>query len=148
MKRCRLDANVLLRFLRNDDPVQSPQAQSLLVRAQKGELHLAISVLTVAEVFYALRASYKQSRLVAAKALLELVQTGVIEVEHEQLLASALERVSAANVDFGDAMLAAEAAAAGDEVASFDRDFTRFPDIKMYAWHDPGEEAKETAAET
>ncbi|MGI8604455.1 MAG: PIN domain-containing protein [Verrucomicrobiales bacterium] len=141
MKRCRLDANVLLRFLRNDDPVQSPQARSLLVRAQKGEIHLAMSVLTLAEVFYALRASYKQPRRAAAAALLRLVQTGAIEIEQEQLLASALESVITANVDLGDAMLAAEAAASGDEVATFDRDFTRFPDIQRHVWRDLKAEA-------
>jgi len=134
MKRCRLDANVLLRFMRNDDPVQSPQARSLLIRAKKGELQLAISVLTVAEVFYALRASYKLPRAMAAEALLRLLQTGAIEVEQEHLLDLALERVIAANVDFGDAMLAAEAVAAGDEVASFDKDFSRFSDVQRYVW--------------
>jgi predicted nucleic-acid-binding protein len=134
MKRCLLDANVLLRFLRNDDPVQSPQARSLLLRGQKGELQLAMSVLTCAEVFYALRVSYKLARPAAAEALLRLLQSGVIEVAQEQVLGAALQRVIAANVDLGDAMLAAEAAVSGEEVASFDRDFARFPDIRCHVW--------------
>lgn len=134
MKRCLLDANVILRFLRNDDPVQAPQARALLVRAQRGDVDLAVSILTLAEVFYALRTSYKLSRPAAADALVGLLRTGVLEVERQEVIAAALARVSSANVDLGDAMLAAEAAASGDEVASFDRDFNRFPEIKRHVW--------------
>lgn len=83
MDRCHLDANVLLRFLRNDDPKQSPQAGRLLKRAQDGKTALVVSVLTIAEVFYALRASYKLARAATADVLLQLLQTGVCEVERE-----------------------------------------------------------------
>ncbi len=134
MNCCRLDANVLLRFLRDDDVVQSVQARTLLASAQKGEVNLAASVLTMAEVFYALRASYGFSRSEAAELLTRVLRTDVIDVERAETVANALERVQHANVDFGDAMLAAEAAATRDEVATFDRDFERFPDVKRYAW--------------
>lgn len=136
MKCCRLDANVLLRFLRDDDAVQSPQARTLLAQAQAGKLVLAASVLTVAEVFYALRTSYGMARGDAARLLAQVVKAGVIAVEREEQVAEALMRVEQTNVDFGDAMLATEAAAGGEEVATFDRDFDRFPDVTRYAWVD------------
>ena len=46
-----------------------------------------------------------------------------------------LARVKTANVDFGYAYLAAEAALNGAEVASFDEDFARYPEV---CWHRPG----------
>lgn len=134
MPRCHVDANVLLRFLRNDDAKQSPQAGRLLSRAQQGKITLLVSALTIAEVFYALRASYKLPRAATAEVLAQLLRTGACEVEHEALLMAALERVISANVDLGDAMLAASAATSGDPVATFDGDFGRFTDIKLYAW--------------
>lgn len=136
MKRCLLNANVLLRFMRNDDPVQSPQARQLLLRAQRGEVRLACTVLTCAEVFYALRASYQVARPVAAEALLQVMASGVLEMEQQSLLVDALHRVVAHNVDLGDAVLAAQAAISGDEVATFDQDFNRFADVRRHAWTD------------
>ncbi|WP_052361421.1 PIN domain-containing protein [Geminisphaera colitermitum] len=134
MKTWLLDANGILRFLRNDDAVQSPQSKKLLERANAGEVRLLISVLTVAEVFYALRASYKMTRPAAAQVLMRFVLTGVAEVEREDVLLDALQRVVSANVDLGDAVLAVEAVRHGEGVASFDKDFSRFTDVKRYPW--------------
>ncbi|MDX6767450.1 MAG: PIN domain-containing protein [Candidatus Methylacidiphilales bacterium] len=134
MKRLHLDANVILRFLRNDEPVQSAQARQLFTRAERRELDLAVSVLTLAEAFYALRASYKIPRPAAARLLANLLQTGIFLVEKEPLVLDALERVESKNVDFGDAMLAAEAFAEGVAIASFDLDFKRFKEVKLHSW--------------
>ena len=95
---------------------------------------MAVSVLTMAEVFYALRASYKVSRPAAAELLSNLLRTGVLEIEREAILADALARTIAANVDLGDAVLAARAAASGDTIATFDQDFVRFPDVRCHQW--------------
>ena len=130
MKRCHVDANVLLRFLRNDDPRQSPAARRLLAAAQSGEVTLVLSAVTVAEVCYALRASYRLPRP-AAHLLADLLQAGVFELEDEPPVLDALARMARANVDFGDAYLAARAAASREPVATFDGDFAKFPDIKV-----------------
>ena len=134
MIRQLVAANVLLRFLRNDDPVQSPRARALLARAQAGEVVLAVSVLTMAEVFYALRTSYRVPRPAAAELLSQLLRADVLEIEQEAILADALARTKAANVDLANAVLAAQAAASGDAIATFDRDFTRFPDVRCHQW--------------
>jgi predicted nucleic acid-binding protein len=135
METLLLDANVLLRFLRDDDPVQAPAARGLLLDGRDGKVVLRLTTITIAEVFYALRASYKLPRKECARVLAELVRTGVFEMENETLVLATLGRVEAANVDFGDAYLAAEASASGAGVASFDEDFGRFADVR---WHRPG----------
>jgi predicted nucleic acid-binding protein len=132
MKRVHLDANVVLRFLRDDDPRQSPAARRLIGEANVGKITLALAVVTVAEIFYALRASYKLPRPEIAELLNSLVRSGVFEVEHETRLHDALARVQAANVDFGDAWLAATAAEAGEPVATFDDDFATFADVQRH----------------
>ncbi|HEY2880942.1 MAG TPA: hypothetical protein VGJ15_00880, partial [Pirellulales bacterium] len=65
-KRYQLDANVLLRFLRNDHPRWSPRAARLIEQANRGDVELQVLSVTVAEVFYALKTSYKVSRRLAA----------------------------------------------------------------------------------
>lgn len=134
MKRVHLDANVLLRFLRDDDPVQSPQARDLIARGKDDWLQLVLSVLTLAETFYALRNPYKLSRAEAAILLSSLVETTVFKMEEEEIIMDALARTRSANVDFGDAVLAATAASASESVATFDADFRRFKDLKLHRW--------------
>ncbi len=130
--RIRLDANVILRFLRNDDPNQSPAAARLFEKASAGTVNLFVAAVTINEVFFAMASFYKLSHSDAAKKLLPLVRAGVVEFEEEGCLVDALQRVISEGVDFGDAYLAASAAGANDLVASFDRDFRRFKDVKLY----------------
>ena len=132
MKRLHLDANVVLRFLRDDDVKQSAAARRLIGDASEGKAVLALSVVTVSEIFYALRAAYKLPRTETVALLDTLVRSGVFDVEHERRLLDALGRVRTANVDFGDAWLAASAKEAGEAVASFDQDFSKFADVDWY----------------
>ncbi len=125
----RLDANVVLRFLRNADARQSPAAAKLFARAKSAQVRLAISAVTIAEIFYVLARVYKQTRGDAAARLIPLIQSHVIEAEHRKRILDTLQRVIRANVDFGDAYLAATAVEGGDKVASFDADLQSFPDL-------------------
>lgn len=127
--RYHLDANVVLRFLRNDDTRQSPAAARLFANAKSGKTHLAISAVTVAEVFYVLARVYKHTRAAAAEKLIPLVHSDTLEVENRKRVLDALHRVTQANVDFGDCYLASTAAERGDRIASFDRDLQAFTDI-------------------
>jgi len=131
-QRIHLDANVILRFLRNDDPKQTQAAAKLFQKAASGKAALFVSAVTIGEVFYAFTSSYKLSQRDAAEKLLPFIRSGTVEVEHESSLVDALQKVSATGVDFGDAYLAATAASANDLVASFDHDFKKFKDAKLY----------------
>jgi predicted nucleic acid-binding protein len=134
MKRVHLDANVVLRFLRDDDPKQSPSARRLIGEANDGKVTLILSAVTTAEIFYVLRASYKLPRFEIAGLMVDLVRSGVIEVEHEVRVLDALGRVQTEHVDFGDAWLAATAAEAGEPVATFDEDFAGMARVQRHGW--------------
>ena len=132
MSRIHLDANVILRFLRNDHPIQSPAAARLFQKAASGKDVLFVSGVTINEVFFALASFYKLSHVETARLLLPFVRTGIAEFEHESCLVNALQRVMRENVDFGDAWLAAFATENQDLVASFDGDLKKFNDVKLY----------------
>ena len=136
IQRIRVDANVILRFLRRDNPKHSPLAARLFEKASKGQVRLFVSGVTMSEVFYAYTSFYKLTPAQTANNLIPFVQTGVVEFEDTNCLMDALKKVSIEDVDFGDAYLAAEAAPSGDLVASFDKDLKQFKDIKLYDLED------------
>lgn len=133
-KRVRLDANVLLRFLRNDDAKQSPLAARLFHRAEANEIQLLLSPVILLEVFYVMAGAYAMPRAQAAHILLTLISSKLVRCENVVIVADALRRITSQKVSFGDAFLAASAVHAGECVASFDRDLSGFPDVEAYDW--------------
>ena len=132
MKELLLDANVLVRFLVQDDPQQSPAATALFERAERREFLLHLDSLTVAEVLYVLVGRYRRSRIDVASALLTIIHNTGVETADAGLVTDALQRFAATDVDFADAWLAARAAQVGHAVASFDRDLDKFKDIRRF----------------
>jgi predicted nucleic acid-binding protein len=128
----RLDANVILRFLRNDDTKLSPEATNLFQKASLGKLSLYVTAVTLSEVFFALTSFYKLTHQKTAQILLPFIRSDVAEFEHGAWLVDAMERVIAHNVDFGDAYLAASAVSTNESVATFDRDFRKFKDVQLF----------------
>lgn len=129
-QRYHLDANVVLRFLRDDHPKHSPAAAKLFAGANSGRTQLYLSDVTAAEVFYVLARVYRLGNSGAAQKLIPLVQSDAVEIENRRRVMDTLQRSAAENVDFGDAYLAATAAERGDIVASFDQDMKVFKDIE------------------
>lgn len=130
MKELLLDANVLVRFLVQDDPKQSPAATALFAKAECGDVRLHLDALVVAETVYVLIGRYGRSRAEVASVLLALIQNAGIETMELDMVTDALQRFAAFNVDFSDAWLAARGARLHRPVASFDRDLDKFKDIK------------------
>ena len=130
-----LNANVVLRFLRQDHPEMSPAARALFQAASRGEASLLLDDAIVAEVVYVLQGPYKQARGDIAAALLALVRRApaVRALRSAAVLEDALGRYrDHAGVDFAAALLAALAAERGVPVASFDRDLDRFGDVTRF----------------
>ena len=132
MKAFLLDANVLVRFLVQDDPKQSAAATALFEKAERREIVLHLEALTVAETVYVLMGPYARSRGEVVNVLLAIIQNAGVETMDEDVVADALRRFAAFNVDFSDAWLAARAAQIGCGVASFDRDFDKFKDVRRF----------------
>jgi predicted nucleic acid-binding protein len=132
VKEFLLDANVLVRFLVQDDPKQSAAATMLFEKAERREVVLHLDALVVAEVVYVLIGRYGRSRAEVVSVLLAIIQNVGIETMEVEVVTDALQRFAVFNVDFSDAWLAARAAQLHRPVASFDRDFDKFNDIKRF----------------
>lgn len=132
-RRVNLDANVILRFLRNDDVRQSPRAAALFQLAQADdELELLVSPVTLLEVFYVLVRAYGLPRTEVAGLLGSLLGSGTVLCEDGGITLSALKLITSNQISFGDAYLAATALQAGEEIASFDQGMSAFKAVRHY----------------
>ena len=131
-QRVHLDANVILRFLRNDDPVQSPIAAALFTHAQSGNVELMLSPVTLAEVFYVLASAYGLPRPEVAKILQTFLSSGLASCEDRGVAEEALQRITTKKDSFGDAYLVATAAQAHENLATFDKGITSRKDLRVY----------------
>ena len=132
MKELLLDANVLVRFLVQDDASQSPAATALLESADRQECRLHLDGLAIAESVYVLVGHYRRNRKDVVGALLTLIQSSGVVTADADVVSDALRRFAAVNVDFAVAWLAARAARLGHDVASFGRDLDKFKDIRRF----------------
>lgn len=132
MKAGILDANVLLRFLLQDNPKQSAAATALFKKAEQGEVELQLPDVIVAEVTFVLEKVYRRTRIQIANALLDFMQNPGIKLQSSSILNDALLRYRNHPVDFPDALLVAISVGKKVNVVSFDRDFDRFPDVTRY----------------
>lgn len=132
MKEYLLDANVLVRFLVQDDPKQSAAATALFEKAERRELRLHLDGLAIAESVYVLIGRYGRSRADVVNVLLALIQNAGVETAEADVVTDALQRFGRVNVDFADAWLAARASRAHHPVASFDRNLDKFKDIERF----------------
>jgi predicted nucleic acid-binding protein len=131
-KRYLVDTNVLLRFLAGEPPLHAAAARKLFERAHAGEVVLDILPFIVAEAFYTLTSFYGMERKRAAERLSLVLQQRGLSVREARTVQAALARVQTSNVAFADAYLVANALEESLPVASFDRDFDKFKDVRRY----------------
>ena len=120
-----IDANVLLRYLTGDPQELADRARMLLERAERGELVLVLTPLTVAECVWVLKSFYKHPLVDIADALQRVLALDGLRTPGLGLVSDALSSMARHNVDFADAYLAEQGRAEGMDVATFDRDFRR-----------------------
>ena len=113
MAKVLVDANVILRYLINDDEDMAIESEMVI---KDGACTLPE---VLAEVVYVLRSVYKVERKEIADKLLEVLED--IEIEHHNVMIRAIEIFSNTNLDFVDCVLIAYHEVEGMEIFSFDK---------------------------
>lgn len=126
-----LDTNVILRYLLQDDPKQTRQA-NLIVDRQLSERNPGfISLVTVLEIVWVLRSLLKQNPSQIASHLENLLAADSLEVQNEQQVFDAVFDLKRGTGDFEDALIAALNAWAGcSHTLTFDRKAARLPHFR------------------
>ncbi len=127
-----LDTNVLVRYLAQDDPVQSPRATNLiehrLTEAEPG----FISVVAMVETAWVLERAYGLTAGEISVAIERTLQIDVLVVEHEQEVFTALNALKQGSFSFADALIAALGREAGcSHTATFDRKAARLVGFRL-----------------
>ena len=132
MKKYLLDTNVLLRFLLDDHAELSRAAAGLFQQAADGKCLLILTDLGIAEAVWVLTSYYKLERQKVAESLAKVIVKAGIQCPALEPVLDALARFKATNCDFFDCYLAAQAAASGVAIASFDKDSKKFEDASLW----------------
>jgi len=108
-----LDTNVLIRYLTQDDPVQSAKASEILERRLTPKNPGFVSVVAMAETVWVLERAYGLTAQEIATAVERLLQVEVLAIENEQEVFTAMVALKQGRGSFADALIAELGARAG-----------------------------------
>jgi len=124
-----IDTSVLIRYVTQDDPKQSRQANRLFESTLSESYPGYLSLLVLAEFHWVLRRRYGFAGVEIAEAIRRLLAVPTIVVDKSEVVEAAL--VDEAG-DFADRLIHYLGAAAGCErTLTFDRKFARLPGVEV-----------------
>jgi predicted nucleic-acid-binding protein len=116
------DTNVIVRYLTQDDPVQSPKATELIERGLTEEEPGFVSVVAIAETAWVLERVYGRTAEEIAAVIERMLEVEVLVVESEQEVFTAMIAVKEGRGSFADALIGALGARAGcSHTVTFDQ---------------------------
>lgn len=122
-----LDTNVLLRYIMQDDVMQSAQAESVINTLSRTEQGF-VSLVVVAELGWVLSYSFQLRRVDLHTVLVRLVNMPELKVENVRLFLQALRLFKTSSADLADCLIIGIAKNAGcSRTATFDRKAARLP---------------------
>ena len=109
-----LDTNVLVRYVTQDDPVQSAKASSL-IESFTATSPGFVSLVSVVELVWVLQSCYQCPKTQVVAVLETLLRTRELIIEHTELIWQAVRRFTTTKADFADCLIERCAHAAGCE---------------------------------
>ena len=117
-----LDSNILIRYLAQDDPIQSRKATELIERRLTEDAPGFLSVVAMVEAAWVLERAYGIADVDIAAAIERTLQADVLVVENEQEVFTAMIALKEGRGSFADALIAALGVRAGcSRTLTFDR---------------------------
>ena len=127
-----LDTNVLVRYLTQDDPVQSARATEIIERRLTAANRGFVSIVTMAEIVWVLDRAYRLTNKKITAAIERMLQVEVLLVENEQEVFAAMIALKQSQGAFADALIARLGAKAGcTHTLTFDRKAVRLPGFAL-----------------
>ncbi len=127
-----IDTNILVRYLTQDDPIQSPMATEIMESRISEEEPGFVSVVVTVETVWVLDRAYGFSDGEIAAALERILQADALVVESEQEVFAATMALKEGTGSFADALIGALAARAGcKRTLTFDKAALRLPGFEL-----------------
>jgi predicted nucleic-acid-binding protein len=130
-KRRLADTNLIVRYLVRDNAAQAAIAEKLFEASDRGDLVIEILPCVLAESVFVLESFYNRPRGDISAALKVLITSPGAEIDASEVHLDALDRYRKTSAHFVDCVVAATAVAEGVSVATFDRDFRKFSDVRV-----------------
>lgn len=123
-----LDTNVLVRFLLRDNLIQAEQAKAAIEDAVAGGKSIAVSLLTILETEWVLRACAKLSKVDVITTFRKLLEARDLQIELEEVLEAALYYYESSKADFADCLISSRYIDLKCEaMLTFDRNASKLP---------------------
>ena len=117
-----LDTNVVVRYLAQDDPIQSPKATQIFERRLTEREPGFISLVTMVETVWVLDTVYGLPDQEIAEAVERMLQADTLVVQNEQEVFTAMVALKSGRGSFADALVGALGIWAGcGSTLTFDR---------------------------
>jgi predicted nucleic-acid-binding protein len=127
-----LDTNILIRYLTQDDPVQSPKATEILQRRLTLKNSGFVSVVAMVETVWVLDRAYGLKAREIARAVERLLQVEVLAIENEQEVFTAMVALKQGRGSFADALIAELGMRAGcSRTLTFDQKAVRHSGFEL-----------------
>jgi predicted nucleic-acid-binding protein len=127
-----LDTNILVRYLTQDDPIQSARAAEILERRLTEKNMGFVSIVAMVEIVWVLDRAYGFSRQAIAATVERLLQVEVLMIENEQQVFSAMVALKQGRGSFADALIAELGTRAGcRSTLTFDRKAARLAGFEL-----------------
>lgn len=102
-----LDTNVLLRYLVQDDAMQSPRAAEIIERRLTQQDPGFVSLVSILEIAWVLASLFKRSREEVANHIEMILAADTLEVQNEQEVYQAVIALRSGSGTFEDALIGA-----------------------------------------
>jgi predicted nucleic-acid-binding protein len=127
-----LDTNILIRYITQDDPIQSAKATEIIENRFTRERPGFISLVTMAEVVWVLGSVYELPEREIADTVERMLQADSLMVQNEQQVFTAMVALRRGWGAFSDALIAAVGAWAGcDSTLTFDKKALRLSGFEL-----------------
>jgi predicted nucleic-acid-binding protein len=126
-----LDTNVVVRYIAQDDPIQSPMA-TRLIESLTGDERGYVGIVSVVELVWVLTECYALKKAELCNVLELLLRTKEIVVAHADTVWQALRMFKEGKADFADCLIERFAKDAGcDYTTTFDRDAAKHCGMRL-----------------
>jgi len=127
-----LDTNILVRYLTQDDPLQSRKATEIIERRLSEENPGFVSIVVMVETVWVLDRAYRLAAHEIAAAVERMLQADALVVENEQVVFLAMIALKKGQGSFADAVIAALGARANCSCTlTFDQKALRLPGFEL-----------------
>jgi len=127
-----LDTNVLVRFLVQDDPVQSPQAAAFIKTSCTTESPGYVNHIVLCELVWVLQSCYKVERAGIVRLLQQILQIRQLRVQSPRTVWLATDDYENGTADFADYLVACSNLGQDcRETVTFDVEAAKAPGMRL-----------------